>query len=118
MLTRIPRTRMAWHVQLARRVSGTACGLTLAICLSGCGGGASAVVVEDAGPSLSDSPLTAAVWVQIEDQEKYAPENLRRLREEDPDLKSAAKWKAFYQDIVKPGFEREVVGKLRLASTK
>jgi hypothetical protein len=56
--------------------------------------------------------------VQIEDQEKYAPENLRRLREEDPDLKSAAKWKAFYQDIVKPGFEREVVGKLRLASTK
>jgi len=109
---------MAWYVQVARRILGTACGLALAIGLSGCGGGTSTEVVEDAGPSLSDSPLTAAVWVQIEDQEKYAPENLRRLRQEDPDLKSAAKWKEFYQDIVKPGFEREVMGKLRLATTK
>ena len=62
------------------------------------------------GPSLATQPLTAAVWRQVQDIEKYSPETLQRLRDEDPELRPNDKWKAFYEQEVLPGFKRDVGG--------
>jgi len=66
---------------------------------------------------LSVRPLTIEVWKQSRDQEKYSPEIINRLRAENPTLKSTTQWKKFYQEVVLPGFQRDVAGKSNPAAS-
>jgi len=83
--------------------------VSAAVLASGCGSSSATTdAPQPNSPSLATRPLTAEIWKQSTDQEKYAPELLARLRAEDPSLKSPASWKKFHKEIVVPGFQRDV----------
>ncbi|WP_437192711.1 hypothetical protein [Planctomicrobium sp. SH527] len=87
--------------------------LTLRLCLIallawqiGCGQKAVEPLPEPA-PDLSQMKLTLDVWNKIQDPEKYDRDTLRRLRKEEPSLKSNENWKTFHNTVVIPGIKKE-----------
>ncbi|MEM9943832.1 MAG: hypothetical protein AAF939_19885 [Planctomycetota bacterium] len=63
----------------------------------GCSGGGPAEPVE-----FDNSPLTLEAWKALDRLEKYDFENLERVREGDPKLKSEKNWGIFMQRVVVP----------------
>ncbi len=76
--------------------------LFLAAPIVGCQGSRSNVEDQVAEPDLNSGHLTLEVWQQSTSPEKYGPEILYRLKREDPQFKSASKWKEFHSKEVEP----------------
>ncbi len=80
--------------------------LILTLLCSGCQGDSGQEQVSTE-PKLHDVKLTTEIWLQSTDEEKFSPDMLARLRREDPDLKSSARWKEFYDGQVMPAFREK-----------
>ena len=71
----------------------------LVVGLAGCG--------NPGGPAARPAPLTVADWKAMPTDQKYTPETLERLKEGDPNLRTAEGWEKFQKTVVAPARKKD-----------